>query len=515
MPNRKNSNPATERKTPHMSSPAAPLGHNRGPVTAPSDQELLDDLKARFPELEKDFAEFQDALKTYPTELTLKDEETARALQDLLGKIKKHKSALAGQKKDEKKPWSALVNVVTNFFETADSKLGGMLEEWTPRHQAYMDLVKAENLRKANEEAERQRAIEESNRKAAAEAEERRLAAEKAEAEARAREEQARRDAERAEADRKAAQERAAQAEAEERRLAAERKAREREEREIIEANLKAITRHLKTVATLHGQAEADEASDAELRELDGYIRPGGIISALATPVAGSLLLDEDQKNGLSHIKQLLETYRAASDARVGKRERTRRAKEAAEEEARQVAAAAERKRLRDEEEARQIAAREEREAAERQAAAGLRDMETARGQIREAKAETRSAQQEQKAAGKVERQAETDADRAANRADRIEYRLEKSTDAEIAGTLRGELGTKGSLTRRWTLKIVDEDALRAVCGPLGPTFTEDALNGAAYRWMLNRISGWSGRERVEGELPGVVFAYQQGARIS
>ena len=63
----------------------------------------------------------------------------------------------------------------------------------------------------------------------------------------------------------------------------------------------------------------------------------------------------------------------------------------------------------------------------------------------------------------------------------------------------------------------MDEDALREVCGPLGPTFTEDALNGAAYRWMLARISGWSGKERIEGKdigLPGVTFAYQQGTRI-
>ena len=86
------------------------------------------------------------------------------------------------------------------------------------------------------------------------------------------------------------------------------------------------------------------------------------------------------------------------------------------------------------------------------------------------------------------------------------------------AGTLRGELGTRGSLTRRWTLKIVDEQALRDACGPLGPTFTADALNGAAYRWMLARIKGWSGKERINGAdvgLPGVTFAYQQGNMIS
>lgn len=493
----------------------APRTHNLPAIVAPTDQEMLDDLKARFPELEKELADFEAALKTYPTELTLKDAETAAALQDLLGKIKKHRSVIAAHKKTERAPWKKMVDVVVNFFESADTKLDSLTAEWAPRHQAYMDLVKADNLRKANEEAERQRAAEETARKAAEEAEARRIAAEKAEQEAREREEKARRDAEAAEQQRRDAEARAAAAQVEEKRLADERKQRDRAERELIDQSLKAIRRHMKIAEALNDKAEAETANDSELQQLDAFVRPGGMISAVAHPVATSLLLDDEQRDEIGQIRVRLVELRNAGTDRMGKRERTRRAKEAAEQEAREIAAAAQRKRLRDDEEARAEAARQARAKADAEVAAAKEAGQAAKDEIRDARADTRGAQQEQKAAGKIERQAETDAERAANRADRIEYKLEKATDAEIAGTLRGELGTKGSLVRRWTLKIVDEEALRAVCGPLGPTFTEDALNGAAYRWMLHRISGWSGRERVEGELAGVVFMYQQGARIS
>lgn len=493
----------------------APKTHNMPPIVPPTDQEMLDDLKGRFPELEKELADFEAALKTYPTDLTLKDAETAAALQDLLGKIKKHRSVIAAHKKTEKKPWSGLVAVVTNFFESADTKLEKLTDEWAPRHQAYMDLVKADNLRKANEEAERQRAIEEENRKRAEEAEQRRIAAEKAETEAREREEKARRDEEAAVKAREEAETRKVAAEAEERRLANEKRDRDRAEKEINTANIRDIKSNMKTAERLNDLAEAEKAEESDVQNMDMLVRAGGIIGNLAAIIFYSPLLDDEQKAYLTETRERLGVLRTTMNERVNKRERTRRAKETAAAEEKECLAAEERRLQREQDEARTTAAREAREKAEAETKVAKDAQEAAKGDIRDARSEVRGAQQEQKAAGKVERQAETDADRAANRADRIEYKLEKATDAEIAGTLRGELGTKGSLTRRWTLKIVDEEALREVCGPLGPTFTQDALNGAAYRWMLPRISGWAGRERVEGELPGVVFAYQQGARIS
>jgi hypothetical protein len=197
------------------------------------------------------------------------------------------------------------------------------------------------------------------------------------------------------------------------------------------------------------------------------------------------------------------------------KRKRAAEQKKADEE----AAKAAEARRLQREEDDRKAAeARAAREKAEAEAAAAEEARKKSQAEAREARDDARDAVKDQKGAARDVKAHGVTADRAANAADRIEGYLDKATDAEIAGTLRGELGTRGSLTRRWTLKIVDEDALREACGPLGPTFTEDALNGAAYRWMLARISGWSGKERIEGKdigLPGVTFAYQQGTRIA
>lgn len=498
-----------------MSEAHAARGHNLPPITPPTDLELLDDLKARFPELEKELAEFEAALKTYPKEFGLEDEEAAAALQDLLGKVKKHRSVIAAHKKTENSPWKKLVNVVINFFDTADEKLETITTEWLPRHQAYMDKVRAEKLRKQEEEAERQRAAEEASRKAAAEAEERRQAAERAEHEARQREEEARKRAEEEEARANAAREAARKAEEEEKQLAAEKRDRDRAEKEMVAESLRSIRRHMKDVEKLHEAAEGEAATDAQIEQLDAFIRPGGVVSALAGPVASSQVLDDLQKAEIEETRQRLAELRTAANDRFSAKERRKREKVQREADEREAADVERRRAARAAEQAEADAKRKERERLQAEEEDARARQKTAQGDVREARADARGAVSEQKGAAKEVRHAETEADRAANRADRIEYRLEKATDAEIAGTLRGELGTKGSLTRRWTLKIVDEEALRAVCGPLGPTFTEDALNGAAYRWMLNRMSGWSGRERVEGELAGVVFMYQQGARIS
>ncbi len=173
-------------------------------------------------------------------------------------------------------------------------------------------------------------------------------------------------------------------------------------------------------------------------------------------------------------------------------------------------------RRLADEEAA--AVARAARQKAEAEAAKADEERRAAQGTAREARDEARGAVKEQKVASREVKAQETVADRAANAAEKIEDRLENASDAEIAGTLRGELGTRGSLTQNWTLRIDDDEALRAVLGPLGAHFTEDALNGAAYRWMRAHQAGWAGRERVIGSevgLPGVVFAYQQGVRIA
>lgn len=490
-----------------------PRGHNLPPIIAPTDAEMLADLQNRFPELPKELAEFEEALATYPTEFALEDEDRAAALQDLLGKMKKHKSVLAAHKKTEKKPWDGLVKVVQNFFTKADEAIDGLLETWAPRHQAFLDLKKAEASRKAEEAAQQQREREETARREAEAAEARAEAARQAEAQARQREEEARQRAEEEERKAKLARERAEAAAAEEKRIAREKADRERAEREVNDTSLKAIRRHMKDVDKLNTLSEADEASEAEIAQLDALVRPGGIVSVLAGPVASSHLLDDDQREEVQALSVKLTLLRKALAERFDAKERRRRAKEAKEAAERDAAAAAERARLREQEEARATAARAERERLDREALDAKDRQKAAQGDVREARAEQRGAVADQKDAAKTQKASTADAERAANRADRIESRLENSTDADLSRT-RGDLGSTGALVRRWVHVVTDEAALRAVSGPLGEHFTEDALSGAAYRWMRAHQAGFTG-ERVEGRLPGVVFVYEQGARIA
>jgi len=69
--------------------------HNQPPLELPSEEAMLAELKHRYPELEQRLTEWETALKTFRTsggelpKFTLKDSETAEALQDLLGQIDK------------------------------------------------------------------------------------------------------------------------------------------------------------------------------------------------------------------------------------------------------------------------------------------------------------------------------------------------------------------------------------------------------------------------------------------
>lgn len=495
------------------------IGHNSG-ITAPNEQEVLDDLKTRYPDIDKRRAEFEAALAEYPKELTLADGDRAAALSDLLGQVADQKSILAGRLKTDKAPWKKALDVVTNFFKTSTEKLEAMQDEWKPVLQSYQDKVRAEKVRKQEEEAERQRKKEEDARKAAEEAEAKRVAAEKAEAEARQAESDARAAQAKAEEDKRLAQEAAAAAEAEEKRLSDERKKRERAEKDRNEESLKAIKRHMKDATRLHdAMAEAgDDAEQADIDQLDALIRPGGIISVLAGPIADSHLLDEEQKTDVAATREKLTEMRAALHQRLDAKEKRKRAAAQKAQEKADADAAEERRLKREADDAAAKVAREAKEKAEADAAAAEEARKKAQGDVREARADAQGAAKDQKVAGREVKAAEVTADRAANAADKIETYLDKATDAEIAGTLRGDLGTRTSLTRRWTLAIVDEEALRAASGPAGPHFTQDALNGAAYRWMLAHLGGWSGKERVDGKevgLPGVTFAYQQGNRIA
>ena len=502
-----------------MSEPALAVpGHNKPPVTAPSEEDMLADLRRRFPELETEWTQLEKDLATYPKKLTLseKDQETAAALQDLLGKMKKHVSKLKAYKKDEKAPWSKVADVVVNFFTSRQEKAEAKLKEWAQVHEDFLEQKRDKAARDAEAEAERQREIAAQAQRAAEEAAQRQREAEERQREAERAEEEARQRAAEEQRKAKEAQEAAAAAEAREKQLAEEKKVRDRAEKEHNERNLRDIRRHMKDAEKLHAAAieTGDETTDDATRLLDAIIRPGGIVSMLAAPVVTSTLLDEEQRAEIDATRARLDVMRKAVVERMDAKERRRRAKEQKEAEEREAAAAETRRLQREEDERRTAAARAATEAAEKAAAEARANQKAEEAKAREARGEQRDAYQDQKQAGREVAQHGTAADRAGNRADRIDRKLDNSTEADLSRT-RGDHGTVGSLARRWKHYLPDdENALRAVLGPLGPHFTTDALNGAVFQWMRAHQAGFTG-ERVEpSELPGVVFAYETDAVI-
>jgi len=492
------------------------IGDNLAPVDPPANDAVLADLKRRYPQIDSKIKEFEDALGEYPTSLTLDNAEEAAALQDLLGQMRDARASWDGLRKSQKKPWDGIVKVVQNFFVSGQEKIEKLEEVWRPRYQVFLDLKTAENARKADEAAEAQRKEAERLAAEADAAAERKRKAEQAEAEARQREETARLAAELAERDRIAAEERAEAAKAEERRLADEKRERDNTEKAANALCLRETRALMKRAEQLNDLANADEATDAEIAELDGLVHAGKAIGNLVSPVANSPLLDEDQKGQIETVRARLGELRKAINARFDAAERRRREKARKEAEAADAAAAALRAAARAKEDEEHRKAKEARDAADAAAVAAKAAQKAAQTDVRAARTDARGAAADQKAAGKDEKRLGVDAERAENRADRLERRNETMTDADHSQT-RGELGTVGGIVGRWTYDLADEEALRAVCGPLGPYLTTDALGGAAYRWMGAHRDGFpdpKDSERVEGKLAGVVFIFERDVAI-
>lgn len=510
------------------SATAAPaiLGHNKGPVTPPTEQDMLDDLRARFPELDAKMEGFEKDLATYPAKLTLKDEDVAKGLQDLLADMKKHKTILGAHKKTEKGPWDKLVKVVQNFFASREEKVTALMEKWGPIHADFLQQKADEATRIAEERAAAKRAEAEAAERAAEEARQRAAEAEAREAAARKAEQEARERAEAEEARRKAAEEAKLVAEAEERRLAAERKERERAEKARNADNLKAVRQHMKRARALHDELQALETQEKDpdesaAAELDGLVRAGGVISALMGPVRDSPLLDDEQKALVEEIKIELGVMRGAATSRMDAKEKRRRKKLEKEAEAREAEQAQARREAREKQEREEKEARERRETAEREALEAKAREKDARGEVRAAAGEARTAFQDQKEAARDEKAHDTAADRHANAAGRIERKLDNSTPADLSRT-RADLGSLGMLRRSWRHNVVDENLLRtALTNAFKADDQSQALsmliaqlestdfNGAAYRYMRLHQKSWEGRERIDDVLPGVVFSYE------
>lgn len=496
-----------------MSDAEFPRTHNSPPIVIPTNEDLLKDLQTRYPDLDEKLAEFDKALATYPESFTLADEDIAASLGDLLGKMRDQKAAWAGVKKNQKKPWDGLVKVVQNFFGKGEDKIESWQEVWKPRHQQFLDLKAADSRRKAEEaleaqrkEAERLRAEAEASEKRARDAEAARLKAEQEAEEARARAEEEGRKAKEAEA-------RAAQLEAEEKARAADKKKRDRAEVESNTDALRSIKRNMKDAERLNTLAEAEEASDDELAMLDLLVRPGGTISILAGPVASSALLDDDQKADVETTRARLAELRAAADARFGKRERAKREKARLAEDKAEADRKAVRDAARKAEEDAALLRKAEREDADRLAEEARARQDTAKDQFIDASKQASEAKAEGKGAAKQARDIGVDADRTANRADRLDRKLGISTDADHSRT-RGDLGSTSSITGRWVQHVADEQALRAVCGPLGEHFREEDLRVAAGKFMATRRDGFKGERVEDPTLPGVVFVWERDTLI-
>src|ERR1700744_5346612 len=283
--------------------PRAVIGANFPPITVPTDTAAHGDLSTRYPEVKTEIDGFESALKTFPS--TIETEDEAKALSDVLGKMGKDK----------------IVKVVQNFFTTPKEKIEAWDEEYRPRLKAYTDK-KEEEARKAAEaraEAERRDA-----ERLHQQAEERAMDALWAEAKAELAaydERKARERAEAAEQQRREAEERAEAARLEEKRLSDEKKARERAEKDRNAANLCEIRRQMKEAERLN-KAAADldedvEPNEDDMKTLDSYIRVGGSISALASPVAQSLLLDDDQKVDVAARRTRRDELRKTSIGRL------------------------------------------------------------------------------------------------------------------------------------------------------------------------------------------------------
>jgi hypothetical protein len=483
-----------------------PRTHNRGPIIPPTDVDLRGDLENRYPEIGTELSDIEAALTTFPEKID--DEEVASALQDNLAKLAKLKTKADAHRKVEKKIWDSLAKVVQNFFTKTTETIDGHLETWKPRLQKYADMKVEAERRRQEDLLEAQRLETERLQR---EAEEKAMDAVWAEARVELAEYDERKARERAaeeERKRKEAEARAEAARAEERRIADERKAKEREERERNAAGLRDIKRYMKTAENIHTLAEADEATDDELKELDGLVKPGGVVSAVAGPIASSLLLDEEQQVDVNALKDRLSELRKAQEDRFGKREKARREKARLAEELAERERAEALKRERAAQEAREKAAREERERHQAVVDAAKAAEQKAKAEAKDHREAGKEAGADVREASRDLRQAERQADRATNVTDRMERKADKTTDAELSRT-RGDLGSVGSKSGRWKHYIDDEAALRAICGPLGEHFTEEALSGAVYQWMVAHRSAFTGERVVTAELPGVVFAWE------
>jgi chromosome segregation ATPase len=264
----------------------------------------------------------------------------------------------------------------------------------------------------------------------------------------------------------------------------------------------------------------ADDARQAEKLPFDDAVKVVNATFKKPSEALETVMKDlKERAEKFLELKKEKERQRLAEIAAKEREERDRKAKEAAEAEQRRKdaeaaeakakaeAAAAEKRRddARKEAEAAEKRARDAKEAAEREEArqAAITAKAVAdRATIAkvEADAAAREAKTEQREANRDAVILTGEAVRAEKRAERVE---EAAKDDAAMSRTRGDLGTVGSLAKRWTCRVVDYDALPLKT--LLPFIGRDAIDSALYRLMQTGVR----------ELPGAIFEQVEEARIA
>lgn len=454
-----------------------PRDHNRPPemITPPTETSLLADLEARYPQVKKDLDELVKAAGTFPAEI--KDDETAGALQALIKKMTTHAAAWKAWRGVEKKPWDTAAKVVQNFFgkpeETLVDKEIGWVAKLRPRHTKYLEWKDEQERQRREEQARQEREAAEELRMDQLWAEARAELAEYDAQKAYEREQEALRRAEDAKWDAIWAEARAELAAWEEAAAEARRKAREEEEKRQRRVDKATLTRLTREANKLGEKDQAGTLTDDDRDRYRQLIGTNGEIPMLQRRLedATAFLSDEEKAELIAEEENLA--------------------------------------RLR----AERIKNHEAAEAAKAAQAAAKADSRGARADQREAVSEQRQATREATSKGRV-------ADKTEARAGRIETKLEDASTADLSRT-RGDYGTVGSLSGRWTHRIADFDALFAPQGTapifkLIPHLSEEDLNGAVFRFMRQNQAQWDARKTplIRDLLPGVVFEFVPESRI-
>lgn len=491
-----------------MSSAAVPgPGHNRGPLTPPTEDDLIADLRVRYPEVEPKLAELTAAAESAPKKI--EDDETAGKVQDLYRTIKKFQSTWKAWRGVEKGPWDKLAKVALNFFKEPEDKLESLALELRERHTAFTERKAEEARAEAERKAAAERAEAERLRKEAEAAEQRRLLAEQAEREANEREEKARSEEAAAKERKRLAEEAAERARAEEKRIADEKRQREQAEKEQNADTLRTASTVLRDAERLNEAAGDEEEGAPELERMIALVRQH------ASSALRSTLLSDEQISKARSLLERADELRKANMDRLDAKEKRKRAaeeKKRVEEDAR---LAEERRKVREADEARAAKAREEREKAEAEAAKAKQEAKDARSEARTAAADADEAYSDQRTHERAGAKTAKQADKVQNRADRMDNRISNASDADMSRT-RGAYSV-GALSGRWSPRIIDRDALVQTLGVLGPYIHTDAVDAAITKFMRQHQGEWADQRRegkVEGKLPGVLFDWVSDSRI-